>query len=235
MVLRIGHCSHVSNLLSQDESNIVLAHRHLLWFTQHGTQCGQSLLTACCTDRQLEKESCNPLSLTFYVRHHKTSKERVRSLEELLQLSALLSVEQVAATTEVLLVDKDVRNRPLTGLFHQISLVSTVEKQSIPHSLTSAFPLRYKDMRLIGKNEWGTYLNVAALGAHGVQLEDADLGLVQVEFVDHRLCLRAIGAVALGKDSDEMLRDELLCSLLGGHLAVLIQRSPVDSGGRKKV
>ena len=61
-------------------------------------------------------------------------------LEQLLELSALLGVEQVAAATEVLLIDKDVGHSPLAGLVEQVSLsLPTPHSKSISTSVLS-FP-----------------------------------------------------------------------------------------------
>ena len=60
-------------------------------------------------------------------------------LEQLLELSALLGVEQVAAATEVLLVDKDVGHSPLAGLVEQVSLSLPIPHKNIS-ALAFSFP-----------------------------------------------------------------------------------------------
>lgn len=66
-----------------------------------------------------------------------------------------------------------------------------------------------------------TYLNIASLGAHGVELEDADLAWVETKLVDQRLGLGAVGAVRLGEDRNEVLGNELVGNLLGSHLSIV--------------
>lgn len=62
------------------------------------------------------------------------------------------------------------------------------------------------------------YLDVSAV-RDLVEFDDADLGLVEAEGVDDALGAGAVGAVRLGEDSDDVLGDELVGNLLGGHLA----------------
>ena len=64
-----------------------------------------------------------------------------------------------------------------------------------------------------------TYLDVATLGTHLVELENAYFRLVQTKLVNNALGLGAVRAVALGEDGDEVLGDELFSGLLGGHFA----------------
>lgn len=77
-----------------------------------------------------------------------------------------------------------------------------------------------------------TYLDIAALGTHLVEFEHADAALVEAELGDDALGLGAVGAVALGEDGYEVLRDELLCCLLGCHLAGVVECGPVGSTGQ---
>lgn len=64
-----------------------------------------------------------------------------------------------------------------------------------------------------------TYLDITSLGAHGVELEDANFAWVKTELGDQRLGLGAVGAVRLGEDCNEVLRNELVGNLLGSHLS----------------
>lgn len=70
-----------------------------------------------------------------------------------MELSTLLSVEQVGAATEVFLVDKDVGDRTLAGLVEEVSLSKNSVRISIaflsfflsrPRSI-SRFDLHYGD------------------------------------------------------------------------------------------
>lgn len=146
------------------------------------------------------------------------------SLDKLLQLSALLSVEQVGAATEMLLVDKDVRHGPLVGLFLQVSLSNSPTSNHCQYT----FCLSPSTSMI------GTYLNIGPLRTHSVELEDTDLALIEAELVDHALGLGAVGAVTLAEHSNEVLRDELFSNLLGGHLAGVVELGPGRFGSEHR-
>lgn len=140
-------------------------------------------------------------------------RSRFDLLDKLLQLSTLLSVQEVRAAAEVFLVDKDVGDGSLACLVLEVSLFTTI---------ISALILSYPfSSRLT------TYLDITALATHLIQLDDAYFALVQAELVDHALGLGAVGAVGLAEHRYEVLRDELLSRLFGRHLAWFVERAPV--------